>query len=336
MAVLLTGGAGYIGSHTAVSLLQAGYGVVTADNYSNSSPEALRRVGKIAGRAVSAFEADVSDPAVLGRVFEQNEIEAVIHFAGFKAVGESVRVPLKYYRNNIDCTLTLLETMEKYGVKNLVFSSSATVYGVPEKLPLSEDLQLGSCQNPYGQTKQMIERIIGDYAAANPDFSAVILRYFNPVGAHPSGLIGEDPKGEPNNLMPYIAKVAAGILPRLHIFGNDYETRDGTGVRDYIHVVDLAEGHLAAMKKCMNKGGVHIFNLGTGEGYSVLDVVNSFIRAAGAEVPYVFDARRPGDIAEYYADPAKAGRDLGWHAALSLDDMCRDAWNFQIKTGFKT
>jgi len=329
MSILLTGGAGYIGSHTAVELLFAGFDVVIADNYSNSSPEVLRSIEKITGKSARAYELDVSDAAALGTVFEENEIEAVIHFAGLKSVGESVKVPLKYYRNNIDCTLSLLEVMEKFAVRDLVFSSSATVYGVPEALPLTEEMKTGNSSNPYGFTKIFIEQIIKDFAKAAPSVSAVLLRYFNPVGAHESGLIGESPKGEPNNLMPYISRVAAKRLPQLRVFGNDYDTPDGTGVRDYIHVVDLARGHLAAMRHCRGDAGVHIFNLGTGEGYSVLNMVSTFEKANGVPVAYEIFPRREGDVASCYADPGKAKRTLGWSAEKSLYDMCRDSWRFE-------
>ena len=329
MSILLTGGAGYIGSHTAVELLLAGFDVVIADNYSNSSPRAIESVEKITGKSVRVYELDVSDAVSLEAVFKENKIEAVIHFAGLKSVGESVKVPLKYYRNNIDCTLSLLEVMEKFGVRDLVFSSSATVYGVPEALPLTEEMKTGPCSNPYGFTKLFIEQMIKDFAKAAPSVSAVLLRYFNPVGAHESGLIGENPKGEPNNLMPYISRVAAKRLERLRVFGNDYDTPDGTGVRDYIHVVDLARGHLAAMRHCRGAAGIHIFNLGTGEGYSVLDIVSAFEKANAQTVPYEISERREGDVASCYADPGKAKRILGWSAEKSLYDMCRDSWRFE-------
>lgn len=329
MNILLTGGAGYIGSHTAVELLIRGYQVIIADNYANSNPEVIRRIGKITGCSVSIHVIDVTSIVSLDEVFSQNHIDAVIHFAGLKAVSESVKMPLRYYRNNIDSALTLLEVMDKHNVRNLIFSSSATVYGIPEKLPLTENLKVGHCTNPYGWTKLMIEQIIKDHAVANPDFSAVLLRYFNPVGAHPSGLIGENPRGVPNNLMPYVTQVAAGKLKELHIFGSDYPTKDGTGVRDYIHVVDLAKGHIAAIDFCVKHKGVEVFNLGTGVGHSVLDMVNTFISVNHVNVPYCLDKRRPGDIAACYADPTKANGILGWRAELGLKDMCRDTWNWQ-------
>jgi UDP-glucose 4-epimerase len=330
MNVLLTGGAGYIGSHTAAAFIAQGHGVVVADNFSNSSPEALTRIARITGVKPVCHAVDVSDPSALETVFAASRIDAVVHFAGLKAVGESVAVPLKYYRNNIDTTLTLLESMAKFGVKKLIFSSSATVYGTPEALPLTEDMPTQP-ESPYGWTKLMIERIITDYAASDPGFSAVLLRYFNPVGAHPSGLIGEDPRQIPNNLMPYIAQVAAGKLPALNIFGNDYPTKDGTGVRDYIHVADLARGHVAALDRCREHPGAEIFNLGTGTPYSVMEVVRAFEAASGVAVPCRIAPRRGGDIAIYYADPAKANRALGWQAQYGLSDMCRDAWRFQTQ-----
>ena len=329
MNVLLTGGAGYIGSHTAVELLNAGHGVIIVDNYSNSCPEAVKRIEKITGKQVKSYEADVADSAALDKVFSENKIDAAIHFAGLKAVGESVAVPLKYYRNNIDSTLSLLEAMGKYKVNKLIFSSSATVYGTPDKLPYTEDMQVGGCVNPYGWTKLMIEQIITDYANANPDFSAVLLRYFNPVGAHSSGMIGENPRDIPNNLMPYISQVAVGKLKELRIFGNDYQTKDGTGVRDYIHVVDLAKGHTIALNYCAKHSGAEAVNLGTGIGYSVLDMATTFASVNNVSVPYSFVERRAGDLPAYYADPAKAEKVLGWRAELSLEDMCRDSWNWQ-------
>ena len=331
MAVLLTGGAGYIGSHTAVELCDAGYDVVIADNFSNSSPVAVSRVESITGKKIRLYTVDVCDKPAMARVFAENKIDSVVHFAGLKAVGESVRVPLAYYRNNIDSTLTLLELMDVYGVKRLIFSSSATVYGARASLPYREDMETGPCTNPYGWTKLFIEQIIGDFAASRPDFSAVLLRYFNPVGAHESGLIGEDPRDIPNNLMPYIAKVAAGKLPCLNVFGNDYPTPDGTGVRDYLHVVDLAKGHVAAIDYAEKHRGTEIFNLGTGEGYSVFEMLPAFERACGRELPYKVAPRRPGDIAECYADAEKARRVLGWSAKLGIDDMCKSSWNWQSK-----
>ena len=329
MKVFVTGGAGYIGSHTVVELLDAGHEVVVADNLSNSSEEAIRRVEIITGKKVKFYKADVADRAALDEIFKENAIDMVIHFAGLKAVGESVEVPVKYYRNNIDCTLTLLETMKDYGVKKIIFSSSATVYGDPASLPVKEDFPL-SATNPYGATKLFIERILTDAAFADKDLSVVLLRYFNPVGAHASGLIGEDPKGIPNNLAPFIAKVATGILPCIRVFGTDYPTKDGTGVRDYIHVVDLAKGHVAAMKKLEEKG-VHVYNLGTGVGYSVLEVIAAFEKACGKPLPKVMAPRRGGDIAACYASAEKAWKELGWKAQLGIDDMCESLWNFQSK-----
>lgn len=331
MAVLLTGGAGYIGSHTAVELCDAGYDVVIADNFSNSSPAAVSRVESITGKKIRLYTVDVCEKPAMARVFAENKIDSVVHFAGLKAVGESVRVPLAYYRNNIDSTLTLLELMDVYGVKRLIFSSSATVYGARASLPYREDMETGPCTNPYGWTKLFIEQIIGDFAASRPDFSAVLLRYFNPVGAHESGLIGEDPRDIPNNLMPYIAKVAAGKLPCLNVFGNDYPTPDGTGVRDYLHVVDLAKGHVAAIDYAEKHRGTEIFNLGTGAGYSVFEMLHAFERACGRELPYKVTPRRPGDIAECYADAEKVRRVLGWSAKLGIDDMCQSSWNWQSK-----
>ena len=327
MNVLLTGGAGYIGSHTAVEMRAAGHEVVLVDNFSNSSQKVPERVEKITGRPLKVYRADVADAAAMDRVFAENKIDAVVHFAGLKAVGESVQKPLEYYRNNLDTTFTLLFAMKKAGVKKLIFSSSATVYGTPEKCPITEDMPTGHCSNPYGWTKYMIEQILTDVCRADPDFTAVLLRYFNPVGAHKSGLIGEMPNGIPNNLMPYITQVAVGKLKELSVFGNDYPTPDGTGVRDYIHVVDLARGHVAAL--CCKGPGVGIFNLGTGVGYSVLDMVNAFSRINGVSVPYRIAPRRPGDIAACYADPGKAERELGWRAELTLDDMVRDSWRWQ-------
>lgn len=329
MKVLVTGGAGYIATHTDVCLLNAGYEVVAVDNFSNSSYESIENVEKITGKKVIFYEGDVADKAVLEKIFSEHKIDAVIHFAGLKAVGESCAKPLLYYRNNLDSTLTLLETMVKYDVKRFVFSSSATVYGTPERLPLDEECRL-STTNPYGSTKLMIENILRDVCAADNSFHILLLRYFNPVGAHESGLIGEDPKGIPNNLMPYVAKVAHGELPYLNVFGNDYPTPDGTGVRDYIHVMDLAEGHLAALEHIDNYG-VEAINLGTGVGYSVLDMVKAFEKASGRPVPYKIAPRRAGDIASCYASPEKAAKELNWRAKRNLEDMCRDLWNFQIR-----
>ena len=325
--VLVTGGAGFIGSHTVVELLNSGYGAVVVDNLCNSSQESLKRVEKICGKPVKFYYGDVRDESLMDKVFAENKITSVIHFAGLKAVGESVEKPLEYYKNNIDSTLTLLTSMKKAGVKKFIFSSSATVYGVPERLPLTEDCRL-STTNPYGATKLMIEGILTDVAKAESGFNAVLLRYFNPVGAHESGLIGEDPKGIPNNLMPYVAQVACGKREKVRVFGNDYPTPDGTGVRDYIHVVDLARGHIAALKGC-NEAGVHIYNLGTGKGYSVLDMISAFSKACGKDIPYEIIERRAGDVAECYACADKAKKELGWSAEYSLDDMCSSQWKWQ-------
>lgn len=328
MAVLLTGGAGYIGSHTAVELLSKGYHVIIADNFSNSNPTVPQRIQQITGHVPSVYNVDVADPEQLRQVFEQNQITSVIHFAGYKAVGESVANPIKYYRNNLDATLSLIECMEQYGAKRLVFSSSATVYGIPSELPLTEEMPV-SATNPYGQTKLMIEQILKDVCRADLDWSICLLRYFNPVGAHESGMIGEEPNGTPNNLMPYVAQVAAGIRKELHIFGNDYPTKDGTGVRDYIHVVDLAKGHIAALEYLCGRTGISTFNLGTGTPHSVLEMVAAFEKASNRAVPYVIDHRRPGDVAECYADVSKAQRELKWSAQLTLTEMCEDAWRWQ-------
>ena len=330
MEVFLVGGAGYIGSHTAVELLNTGHDVIIADNYSNSNPDVIQRICKITGKSPKAYNVDVSSAKAIDRIFSENKIDVVIHFAGYKAVGESVQQPLKYYRNNLDTTLSLLETMGQHGVSKFVFSSSATVYGIPNRLPITEDMPT-SATNPYGQTKLMIEQILRDVGIASPDWSISLLRYFNPVGAHKSGLIGESPNGIPNNLMPYVAQVAAGIRKELHIFGNDYPTIDGTGVRDYIHVVDLAKGHVAAMKYICNHKGVFTFNLGTGTPHSVLEMVAAFEKASGRPIPYVIDPRRPGDVAECYADVNKAQHELDWHAELTLKDMCEDAWRWQTQ-----
>ncbi len=331
MKILLTGGAGYIASHTCVELAQAGHEPVIVDNYVNSCPEAIRRVEQIIGRPVPHYEADVLDRAAMDRIFEENAFDCVIHFAGLKAVGESVAQPLRYYRNNLDTTLTLCETMQAHGVKRLVFSSSATVYGNLPTVPYREDMTSAGCTNPYGWTKFMIEKILEGQSTADHEWSVVLLRYFNPIGAHESGLIGEDPAGIPNNLMPYVAKVAVGELEKLSIFGNDYPTPDGTGVRDYIHVVDLARGHVLACDYAASHEGCEIINLGTGHGYSVLDLVQTFIRVNHVDVPYVIAPRRPGDIAENWADPTKARALLGWQAEKTLEDMCRDTFRFQQK-----
>ena len=328
MNVLLTGGAGYIGSHTAVTLINAGINIVIADNFSNSSPKVLDRIAEITGKRPEFVEVDFCDKAATDALFESHSFDGVIHFAGLKAVGESCRQPIRYYRNNLDSTLTLLEAMAKYNVKRLVFSSSATVYG-DQPAPLTESTPTGNCSNPYGWTKYMIEQILKGACDADPELSVVLLRYFNPIGAHESGKIGENPNGIPNNLMPYISQVAVGKLEKLHIFGNDYDTPDGTGVRDYIHVVDLAQGHLDALHYAEKRTGCDVFNLGTGKGYSVLDMVKTFSRVNGVEVPYVIDPRRPGDLATVYADPKKAETVLGWTAKRNLEDMCRDSWNWQ-------
>ena len=327
MKVLLTGGAGYIGTHTIVEMYAAGHEVVVVDNFSNSSPRVMERVEKITGRKTPLYEADVADEAALDRIFSEHKIDAVVHFAGLKAVGESVRMPLEYYTNNMCSTFSLLRAMKRAGVNKIIFSSSATVYGVPESCPISENSPTGNCSNPYGWTKFMLEHVLKDYAFANPEMQVVLLRYFNPVGAHKSGLIGESPNGIPNNLMPYISQVAVGKLKELAVYGNDYPTHDGTGVRDYIHVVDLARGHVAALG--YNKGDVGIFNLGTGTGYSVLDMVNAFSRVNGVPVAYRIAPRRPGDVAACFASPDKAKAELGWQATHTLEDMVRDSWRFQ-------
>lgn len=324
MNILLTGGAGYIGSHIAVELLDCGYDVTIADDFSNSSPEVVNYISKITGKNLMVYTLNMADSAGVEKMFCDSRPDAVIHLAGFKAVGESVLKPVKYYRNNIDCTLTLLETMEKHGVGQLIFSSSATVYGTPESLPLTEDMKTGECANPYGTTKLMIERIIMD-TAKNGWLSSVILRYFNPVGAHKCGLIGESPRGIPNNLMPYITQIATGKLQQLSIFGDDYPTNDGTGVRDYIHVVDLAKGHVCALEYCMKHPGVEVFNLGTGCGHSVLELIETYERVNGIKIPYTIAPRRPGDLPVSYADVTKAENYLGWKAGFTLEDMCRDA-----------
>lgn len=328
MAILVTGGAGYIGSHTCVELLNTGKELVVVDNLMNSKEEAIKRVEKITGKTLTFYKVDLLDEQALEEVFEKHNIEAVIHFAGLKAVGESVAKPLWYFHNNITGTLILLETMKKYKVKNFVFSSSATVYGDPHTVPITEEFPL-SATNPYGRTKLMIEEILRDLYKSDNTFNIAILRYFNPVGAHSTGLIGEDPKGIPNNLLPYITQVAVGKLKELNVFGNDYNTPDGTGVRDYIHVVDLALGHLKALNKLEEKPGILTVNLGTGNGYSVLDMVKAFSKASGKEIPYKISPRRPGDIAACYADPAKAKEMLGWEAYKGIDEMCQDSWRWQ-------
>lgn len=327
MNILVTGGAGYIGSHICVELIEAGYNVIVIDDFSNSKPEVLGYIKDITGKEVKFYEFNLLNEEKTEEVFKENKIDAIIHCAAFKAVGESVQKPIEYYTNNLVSTLVLTRMMKKYEVKNIVFSSSATVYGDPEVVPLTEDCKLGETTNPYGTSKAMMERILMDVQYANHDMSVTLLRYFNPIGAHESGLIGENPNGIPNNLMPYIVKVAAGQLPYLSVFGNDYDTPDGTGVRDYIHVVDLAKGHVLAIEKYA-KPGIHICNLGTGKGYSVLDIVETFKRVNNVMVPYVIVERRPGDIATCYADPTRAKIELGWVAEKNLEDMCRDSWNF--------
>ena len=329
MAVLLPGGAGYIGSHTAVELLNKGREIIIIDNFSNSKPEVLDKIKEITGKDFKFYEIDYLDQEKLSKVFEENKIDSVINFAGFKAVGESVQKPLEYYKNNISGCLVLLETMKKYGVKKFIFSSSATVYGEPETIPITENSKTGGTTNPYGTTKLFIEQILKDLYKSDNTWDICILRYFNPVGSHESGLIGEEPQGIPNNLMPYVARVAAGTLKELSVFGDDYDTEDGTGVRDYIHVVDLAKGHVCALDKLDKEGkGLYIYNLGTGKGYSVLDMVKAFEKATGKKVPYKIAPRRPGDIATCYADPKKATEELGWEATKTLEDMCLDSWRY--------
>jgi len=330
--ILVTGGAGYIGSHTVVELLDAGYEAVIVDNFSNSKPEVLKNIKTITGRDFIFYEADVTDRQALGCIFQENRIEAVIHFAGYKAVGESVQEPLKYYHNNILSTLVLCETMAAHDCRYIVFSSSATVYGDPARVPISEDFPL-SATNPYGRTKLINEEMLRDLYRSDPRWRIALLRYFNPAGAHPSGLIGEDPNGIPNNLMPYITRVAKGELACLNVFGNDYPTKDGTGVRDYIHVVDLSKGHLKALEKIFGAEGVYTYNLGTGRGYSVLEMVSAFERTTGQKVPYKIAPRRPGDVAVCFADPAKAQKELGWSAQFGIEEMCADAWRFVSKSG---
>ena len=327
--ILITGGAGYIGSHTAVELLNEGYEVVVYDNLYNSSEESIKRVEELTGKTVKFYEGDILDAEFLRTMFEMEKIDAVIHCAALKAVGESVRKPLEYYQNNITGTLTLLGVMREVGVKNIVFSSSATVYGDPAMIPITEECPKGHCTNPYGWTKSMMEQIMSDLQKSDPEWNVVLLRYFNPVGAHKSGRIGEDPKGIPNNLMPYISQVAVGKLEKLGVFGNDYNTHDGTGVRDYIHVVDLAVGHVKAIDYILTNPGLDVINLGTGTGYSVLDMVKAFSKAIGRDLPYEIKPRRAGDIDMCYADPAKAERVLGWKATHTLDEMCEDSWRWQ-------
>ena len=329
MNVLVTGGAGYIGSHTCVELLNCGYGVVVIDNLCNSNPKSLERVQELTGKTLKFYEGDVRDEALLTKIFAENEIGCVIHFAGLKAVGESVAKPWEYYDNNLNSTLVLTKVMKKVGMKNIIFSSSATVYTADNEMPLRETSRTGGCTNPYGWTKYMTEQILSGMATAEPDWSIVLLRYFNPIGAHESGRIGEDPRGIPNNLMPYITQVAVGRREKLSIFGNDYDTPDGTGVRDYIHVVDLAKGHVAAVKYASEHQGCEVFNLGTGTGYSVLEMAHTFRDVNNVALPYVIAERRPGDIATCYADPAKSRDVLGWTAEKTLADMCRDSWNWR-------
>ena len=327
MKILVTGGTGYIGSHTCVELIQKGMEVVIFDNLSNSKADVVDRIEKITGVRPVFYKADMLEKDELRPIFEEHSFDAVIHFAGLKAVGESVAKPLLSYKNNISGTINLCELMAEYGCKRIIFSSSATVYGAPRTVPIREDFPL-STTNPYGSTKLMLERVLSDLTVADPEWSVVLLRYFNPIGAHESGLIGESPNGIPNNLMPYIAQVAAGVLPELGVFGDDYDTPDGTGVRDYIHVVDLAKGHVGAVSKAVSDPGVHVYNLGTGQGYSVLEIVRAFEEANGIHIPYVIKDRRPGDIAICYADPSKALKELGWKAEYDLPRMCRDSWNF--------
>ena len=329
MTILVTGGAGFIGSHTCVELLNAGYEVVVVDNLYNASEKALERVEQITGKSLKFYKVDLLDAPALTKVFDEEKIDAVIHFAGLKAVGESVAKPLDYYHNNITGTLILCDVMRKHGVKNIIFSSSATVYGDPAFIPITEECPKGKITNPYGQTKGMLEQILTDLHVADPEWNVILLRYFNPIGAHKSGLIGENPKGIPNNLLPYVAQVAVGKLKCLGVFGNDYDTPDGTGVRDYIHVVDLAIGHVKAIDKLKDKEGVSIYNLGTGVGYSVLQVVAAFEKACGKKIPYEIKPRRAGDIATCYSDASKAKRELGWVAERGLDEMCEDAWRWQ-------
>lgn len=331
MTIFVTGGTGYIGSHTTLALLQAGLDVVVLDNLSNSTSESLVRVAEIAGREPTFVQGDICNRALLDSVFSQHTVSAVLHFAGLKAVGESVREPLSYYENNVAGTVTLCQAMGAAGVHRLVFSSSATVYGVPSSMPIREDMPTGNSTTPYGRSKLIIEEILRDLVVSDPRWSVALLRYFNPVGAHESGRIGEDPNGIPNNLLPYIAQVAVGKLAELSVFGNDYSTPDGTGVRDYIHVVDLADGHLRALQTIMHQSGVNVWNLGTGQGYSVLEMIRAFERASGRSVPYRIAPRRVGDIAACWADPAKAARELGWRAQRGLDEMMCDAWRWQLR-----
>ncbi len=329
MRILVTGGAGYIGSHTCVELLNAGYEVVVVDNLYNSNEKALARVEEITGKKVTFYKDDICDKAAMDALFDKEQIDAVIHFAGLKAVGESVAKPLEYYQNNIAGTLTLCDSMRNHGVKNIIFSSSATVYGDPAMIPITEECPKGICTNPYGWTKWMLEQILTDIQKADPEWNVILLRYFNPIGAHPSGKIGEDPKGIPNNLVPYVAQVAIGKRDCLGVFGDDYDTPDGTGIRDYIHVVDLAVAHVKAIQKLADKEGVSVYNIGTGNGYSVLDVVHAFEKACGHAIKYEIKPRRAGDIARCYCAPAKAAKELGWTAQYGIDEMCAHSWNWQ-------
>ena len=329
MRILVTGGTGFIGSHTCIELINAGYDVVIADNLYNSKALVVDRIEELAGKRPVFYEVDVTDKQAMNELFDKEKIDAVIHFAGYKAVGESTRKPIEYYHNNIESTLVLCDVMRNHGVKKIVFSSSATVYGDPAFIPITEECPMGERTNPYGETKAMQERILTDIWRSDNEWQVMLLRYFNPIGAHASGRIGEDPKGIPNNLLPYVAQVATGKLEKVHVFGNDYDTPDGTGVRDYIHVVDLAKGHVAAIKGMETPPGVQIFNLGTGNGYSVLDIIRAFSKACGKDLPYVIDPRRPGDVATCYSDPTKAREVLGWVAEKNLEDMCADAWNWQ-------
>lgn len=331
MAVLVTGGTGFIGSHTCVELLANGEEVVIMDNLCNSKAEVVDRIEKLSGKKVKFYEADCLDYEATEKIFSENQIDSVIHFAGLKAVGESVQKPLEYYHNNMTGTFVLCDVMRKHSCKNIVFSSSATVYGDPAFVPITEECPKGQITNPYGQTKGMIEQILTDLNVSDPEWNVVLLRYFNPIGAHPSGILGENPNGIPNNLVPYIAKVATGELEALGVFGNDYPTHDGTGVRDYIHVVDLAKGHVCAIRKVRENPGVVVYNLGTGNGYSVLDVLHAYEKACGKTIPYVIKPRRAGDIAACYADPTKAYKELGWKAEYGIDEMCRDSWNYMVK-----
>ena len=329
MAILVTGGAGYIGSHTVVELINAGYEVVVVDNLSNSSEKSLERVGEITGKEITFYKADILDRDALEEVFTKEKIDSVIHFAGLKAVGESVKKPWEYYNNNITGTLVLVDVMRKHNVKNIIFSSSATVYGTPKEVPVTEETPKGECTNPYGWTKSMLEQVLTDIQFADPSWNVILLRYFNPIGAHKSGKIGENPNGIPNNLMPYITQVAVGKLERLGVFGNDYPTKDGTCIRDYIHVLDLADGHVKAIKKLEENAGLCIYNLGTGNGYSVLEVIENFEAATGKKVPYDFKPRREGDIAVNYANAEKAYKELGWKARYGIREMCEDSWRWQ-------